>query len=171
MHLNSDTGTGQQLSKLQVDNIPFYTTTAFLASLKPKRLLFLNPNQWNISNPYIMYVLCVHLYRSALAANLLLHRKYTSKSMELQTFRAQNKFQVLRTCLQNVRLHHTQPCQAKYSICISSKSLVSRMQNRSQIPTIISDRNIGHYLPAILLHRPQTSKLQFQNKPSVGRFF
>ena len=30
---------------------------------------------------------------------------------------------------------HTQPRQAKYSFGISSKSLVSRMQKRSQVPT------------------------------------
>jgi hypothetical protein len=32
-----------------------------------------------------MYLLCVHLYRSAISAHLLLHLKYASKSMELQS--------------------------------------------------------------------------------------
>ena len=71
----------------------------------------------------------------------------------------------------NPCLHHTQPRQAKYSIGNSYKSLVSTMQNRSQVPTTIYDRQFGHYVPAILLHRPQNSPPQFQNKPSVGRFF
>jgi hypothetical protein len=34
---------------------------------------------------------------------------------------------------QNARLHHTQPRQTKYSITNSSKSLVSRIQNISQV--------------------------------------
>ena len=57
---------------------------------------------------------------------------------------------------QNVHLHHTQTRQAKYSIGNSSKSLVSTMQNISQVPITIYDRNFGHYIPAVLLHWPQT---------------
>ena len=63
--------------------LPSTQQPQLLASLKPTWLLFLNPKQWNISNPYTIYVLCVHLYRSAISANLFLHRKYTSRSMEL----------------------------------------------------------------------------------------
>ena len=95
--------------------------------------------------------------------------QYTSKSMELQTFPAQYKFQVLPTDRkQNVRSHHTQHRQAEYSIGNSSKSLVSRMQNKYQVPTTIYDRNVGHYVPTVLLHRPQNSPPQFQNTPPVG---
>ena len=35
---------------------PYNKQPLLLASLKPTRLLFLNPKQWNISNPYIIYV-------------------------------------------------------------------------------------------------------------------
>jgi len=38
---------------------PYTQQPLLLASLKPMRLLFLNPKQQNISNPYIMYVACV----------------------------------------------------------------------------------------------------------------
>ena len=76
---------------------PYTQQPLLLASQKPTRLLFLNPKQWNILNPHIMYVLCVHLYRSAISANLFLHRKYTSKSMGIQTMREKIKFHILRT--------------------------------------------------------------------------
>jgi len=72
---------------------------------------------------------------------------------------------------QNVHLQHTQPRQAKYCIGNSSKSLVSTMQNISQVPTTIYDRNFGHYVPAALLHRTQNSPTQFQKKPNVDQFF
>ena len=69
-------------------------------------------------------------------------------------------------CEQNVRSHHTQPRQSKYYIVNSSKSLVSRIQKSSQVPTTIYDRNFGHYVPAVLLHRTQHSPPKFQNKPT-----
>ena len=73
---------------------PYTQQPLLLATLTPTQLLLLNPKQYNISNPDIMYVLCVHLYRTAISTNLFLHRKYTSKPTELQTIIAQNKFQV-----------------------------------------------------------------------------
>jgi len=78
----------------------------------------------------------MHLNRSEISANLFLHRKYTSKFMELQTIRAKfnsRYYELART--QNVRFNHKQPRQANYSIGNSSKSLISRMQKRSQVPT------------------------------------
>jgi hypothetical protein len=87
-------------SSLNIHSIfPYTKQLLLLSSLKPTPLLFLNPKQWNIPNPYIMYVLCVHLYRIAISAHLLLHRKYTCKSVELQKIRAQHKLQALRAWL------------------------------------------------------------------------
>jgi hypothetical protein len=46
------------------------------------------------------HVRVVYLYRSAISANLLLHWKYTSKSMVIQTMRTKIKFKIHRTCTQ-----------------------------------------------------------------------
>jgi len=76
---------------------PYTQQQPYLASLKPTRLLLLNPKQWNISNPYITYVSCVCAFVSKCNICKLVpkpEKKNTSKSMELETIRVQNKFQV-----------------------------------------------------------------------------
>jgi len=75
---------------------------------------------------------------------------------------------------QNVHLHHTQPSEAKYSIDNSSKSLVSRMQNRSQVPNqqyMTETLLITHLRYYRTVHRPQNSPPHTQDKTSVGHFF
>jgi hypothetical protein len=151
---------------------PYTQQPPLLANLKTSLLLFPNPKQRNISNPHIMRVLGVHLYRSTIPANLFLHRIYTFKSMEIQTIRTHNKFQLLLTWpYTKFPLTSHAATSSKVFIGNSSKSLVSRTQNRSQFPTTLYDRNFGLPVPTVPLHMPQNSPPQFQNKPSVGRFF
>jgi hypothetical protein len=109
---------------------PYTRQPLLLASLKPTRLLFLNPNQWNISNPYIMYVgyiwnkvqsLQTCSYTGNMPPNLRNSEQYLRKLNSRYD-------EIART--QNVRFNYKEPRQANYSIRNSSKSPISLMQKK-----------------------------------------
>jgi hypothetical protein len=96
---------------------PYTRQTLLLASLKPTRNLFLNLKQWNISNPYIMYVRCTWIevqslqtssYTGNIPPNLRNAKQYVRKLNS-------RYYELART--QYVRFNHKQPRQANYSIC------------------------------------------------------
>jgi hypothetical protein len=77
-------------------NIPLYTTTAIICQSEAHATYI--PKQETMEYFKSVHHVCKRcLYRSAISTNLFLHRKYTSKFMELQTMRTQIKFQILRT--------------------------------------------------------------------------
>jgi hypothetical protein len=147
---------------------PYYRHPLLLASLKPTELLFLNPKQWNISNPHITYEVCVfasmcNICKLVPTLEIYLQILWTpnnayANSIPDTTNLNVNKMSAYTTCihikrsslLANHPIHLFQ--NAKY---------ISRAQ------LTICDRNIGHYVPTVLLQRPYGSPPQPYTKPQI----
>ena len=77
-------------------NIPLYPTTAII-SQSDGHATSIPKSQATEYFKSVHHVCKLYSYQCVISTNLFLHRKYTSKSMELQTMRAHIKFQILRT--------------------------------------------------------------------------
>ena len=112
---------------------PYTRQPLLLASLKLTRLLFLNPKQWNISNPYIMYVGCMWIDVQSLQTSSYAGNTHPNLWKSKQYVRKLNSRYYELARAQNVRFNHKQPRQANYSIDNSSKSLITRMQKKKDL--------------------------------------
>jgi len=77
-------------------NIRLYPTTAII-SQSEGHATSIPKSQATEYFKSVHHVRKLYSYQCVIPTNLFLHRKYTSKSMELQTMRAHIKFQILRT--------------------------------------------------------------------------